>query len=383
MTARTSSHLGGLLLLFGLLGIAPSAWAQGAVGSGPLTSMLTETEPTVGVLGMGPVKVAPGIVVSQLGTDSNVFNEATNPKNDFVVSAIPDVSVFSRLRFIKISAYGGADLNYYKKYTSERSVGYIGRARVDLLLSRLFPFVGYGETKTRERPNSEIDVRADHLTTEESAGLGFQTSETSSIYAAAVRTTTHYEDAVQAGVELGQSLNHHTDDFNGGLRTALTPLTTLTLRGGYRRDLFVHEPARNADSRYLDGSFSFLPQATINGVATIGFQDFKATDPLVKPYRGVTGSLGISYSFLEIGRLNFTAVRNLEYSFDTAEAYYVTTSVYLTYTQRLRGAVDAQVRGGHSVFDYGNRAGPDLGRTRSTSSRAGSAIIFATGRASQ
>ncbi len=359
MRTRTAGYPGlyGVLIFMGLIWSPAESSAQGAVGAGPLTSILTDTEPVAGILNMGPVKLAPGITISQIGTDSNVFHEAENPKQDFIVAGRPDVSVFTRLRFIKVSAYGGAELNYFKTYKSERSVGYAGRARVDLLLSRLFPFVGYGQTKTRERPNSEIDTRANNLQTEKSGGLGFRLSETSSVYASAGRMTTKYEEAFEEGVDLGRALNRHGDDFNGGVQLALTPLTTLTLRGGSRRDLFTGDPTRNSRSRYVNGAFSFAPDAVITGVATIGFQDFKADDPKVEPFRGLTGLVAVTYSLLEVGRLSFTSARSTEYSFDAAEAYYISTAFSLSYTHRLRGAIDAQVQGQRSLSDYGRREG--------------------------
>ena len=339
-----------------VLGAAARVQAQGAVGTGPLTAPLADAEPTSGVLRAGPVRLAPGITVSQMGTDSNVFNEAVDPKDDFVIAAIPDVSFFTRLRFVKVSAYGGADLNYFRTYTGERSAGYIGRARVDLLLGRLFPFVGYGQNRRRERPNSEIDTRANQVQTEKSAGLGFELSPTSAIYVSAIRSTTEFQNAVQSDVDLGQSLNRTSEDFNGGVRTALTPLSTLTLRGGLKRDLFVAVPERNADARYFDASFNFVPQAVINGTATVGYTDFQPTDPGVKPYRGLTTSVALTYPLLEIGRLHFVALRSVEYSFDAAEAYYIQMSYMLNYTQRLVGDVDANVQGSRAFFDYGSTA---------------------------
>jgi len=308
-------------------------------------------------MSMGPVKLAPGITISQIGIDSNIFHEAENPKEDFIASGKPDVSVFTRLRFLQVSAYAGAEVTYFQKYTDERSVGYAGRARVDFLLSRLFPFVGYGQTKSRERPNSEIDTRANGVQTEKSGGVGFRLSDTSTVYVSANRMTTRYEEAFEDGVDLGQSLNRHGDDFNGGVRTALTPLTTLTLRGGYRKDLFTGDQTRNAESRYLNASFSFAPQAAFTGVATIGYQDSRYEDPKIQPFQGLTASVSVAYPVLEIGRLSLTAVRATEYSFDATDAYFMSTVFNLTYTQRLRGAIDAQVQGGRSLSDYGNREG--------------------------
>jgi hypothetical protein len=64
----------------------------------------------------------------------------------------------------------------------------------------------------------------------------------------------------------------------------------------------------------------------------------------------------LAYPFLEIGRFNLFLSRSVEYSFDTAEAYYVERTASLSYTHLLFGSnVDAQVRGSYSLFDYDAR----------------------------
>ena len=115
------------------------------------------------MLRIGPVRLAPGVTIREIGYDSNVFDETAEegPKDDWVAAATPDVALFTRLRLIRISAYGGSELTYYHEYESERSVGYAVRGRVDFLLSRVRPFVGVGRTQTQERANGEIDTRAD------------------------------------------------------------------------------------------------------------------------------------------------------------------------------------------------------------------------------
>ena len=62
-------------LIVGLLGDVADAGAQINVGTGPLTGTLAETEPTAGVLSFGPLKAAPGLIIRELGWDSNVFAE--------------------------------------------------------------------------------------------------------------------------------------------------------------------------------------------------------------------------------------------------------------------------------------------------------------------
>ena len=84
-----------------VVGGGARAGGQGSVGSGPLTGALTDIEPTTGVITIGRVRLAPGVVVREIGWDSNVFDEAENPKEDFVVSVAPDAALFTRLRFLQ------------------------------------------------------------------------------------------------------------------------------------------------------------------------------------------------------------------------------------------------------------------------------------------
>ncbi len=338
----------------GLVGVAPDAVAQVNVGSGPLTGMLAEVEPTAGVLSLGPVKVAPGLIIRELGWDSNVFDqpESESPKEDYLAAFQPDVSMFARTRFFKVSAFAGLDLNYFKEYTSENSTGHILRGRVDVLLSRLRPFIAGGETKTRTRPNGEIDVRADRKDNELSGGLSFDFGAHSMVYGAAILTNNAFEDAFEDGVNIGETMTREGNDYSAGMRTELTPLLALTVLGGYHEDLFEYVPERNTDGYYATAQLRFAPEGLINGDASFSYRTMNAVDPLVRGFRGLVGNLALSYALMEMGRFNLALGRNLQYSFDTAEAYYVANTFSLGYTHRVVGPLDVQVRGARSRFVY-------------------------------
>jgi hypothetical protein len=345
-------------LLVGAVAIATApASAQGAVGSGPLTSTLPDKEPQSGVIRLGALRVTPGLTIREIGHDDNVFNEAINPKEDWVVAGRPDILVFARLPLAQIAAYAGSEMQWYNTYESERSIGYEYRGRVDFLLSRLFPFVGGGTTHNRTRPNGEIDVRADQRTDELSGGIGYSLAEHASMFGAAIQSRIRYEDAFEDGVDLSQTLDHRSNEYQGGLKTDLTPLLSLQLRGSYREDKFDDDPTRNGDMRMGSAVFTFDPAAVISGVLSINYQDYQPVDPLVEPFRGVTGSGFITYPLLEIGRFNFGYNRSTEYSFDTREGYYVDNTLRAIYTQRLLGEVDLQGQAARSNLDYGQRAG--------------------------
>ena len=79
-----------VLIIMGVLWVGVDARAQSAVGAGPLTASLPDTEPTTGVLMVGPIRFAPGLTVREIGYDSNVFDEPPerSPKEDYVLSAM-------------------------------------------------------------------------------------------------------------------------------------------------------------------------------------------------------------------------------------------------------------------------------------------------------
>jgi hypothetical protein len=333
------------------------ATAQSAVGQGPLTSTLADAEPVSGVLAVGPVKLAPGVTVREIGWDSNVFDEPEeeSPKEDWVAAAQPDVSIYSRLRFVRLSAYAGAELTYYRTYESERSVGHAVRGRADFLLSRVRPFVGGGTTETRTRPNGEIDARADRQVDELSGGLAFDLSPTSLIYGSAAQSSERYEDALEDGVNLSQSLTREAINYQFGLKTDITPLLSMQVFGSYHQDEFEFEPIRNSDSRMASAVFRFAPDAVVSGTVNATFRDMTFADPGLEPFRGFTGTAALVYPFLEVGRFSVALSRVVEYSFDSLEGYYIEQSATGSYTHRLFGDVDAQVRGGRATFKYDAR----------------------------
>ena len=332
----------------------PPAFAQAPnVGAGPLTGSLTDAEPTSGALRVGPVSLAPGVVIRELGWDSNVFGEPADPKEDFVASIAPDVAAFTRLRFLQLSAYGGGVFNYFQTYTQERSAGHNVRARADLLLSRLRPFVAGGRARSRTRPNGEIDVRADRLEEEISGGVAFELSRYGLVYGAANRLSTSFRDAFEDGVNLALTLNRDTYQYSGGVRTELTPFLAMTVAAGYLEDRFKADPIRNADSRQLTVNFRIAPQAVVTGQLTVGFTDFKPVHPDVRPFRGLIAGVALVYPFMEAGRFGIEATRRNEFSFDAEDAYFIDNTIGLSYTHRLFGDVDAQVKGAKSWFDYG------------------------------
>ena len=199
-------------------------------------------------------------------------------EDDFVLEAMPDVAMFSRLRFFKVSAYAGAELNYYHKYQSEQSIGHALRGRVDLLLSRRAAVRwgrAYQDPDAAERRNRRArqpDGRGTVWWSRVRTGpdlLGVRGRR----FAPRALTKTRSEE----DVDLAQSLTREGMDYSGGVRTDLTPLTALTVSAGVREDTFVFSLRFGTPTAaMITATLKLDAAAVVTGAVTVGFNDFNA-----------------------------------------------------------------------------------------------------------
>jgi hypothetical protein len=90
----------------------------------------------------GFIRFTPSLDLTNLGVDTNVFNELDDPKDDFTVTFGPKAEFWSRLGLAGAS-YGrrGVDYQYFQEYDSQRSFGHRRScvSSVDLGASRRLP----------------------------------------------------------------------------------------------------------------------------------------------------------------------------------------------------------------------------------------------------
>jgi hypothetical protein len=175
----------------------------------------------------------------------------------------------------------------------------------------------------------------------------------SRVYVAGARTETRFEDPeASGGLRLADALSRTSDLARLGLLMRLTPFTTLTVDGGVQRDRFLRSPSRDSDSRMASAQLEFSPDAIIRGRARVGYRDFDPADPALGRYRGLTALAGVRVAGIPSARLDVDATRDVEYSFDEAEGYFIQSGVLVTYTNHLVGPWDVQVRAGRRWLDY-------------------------------
>jgi hypothetical protein len=302
---------------------------------------------------LGPVYATPRFAVKEFGVDTNVFNNQEE-KKDFTFTFVPRADVwvpFGRRALLTTGV--GSDVVFYQHYASERSINPEIRQRADVFVGRITPFVEAGYLRTRQRPNYEIDARS--LRHERTLRGGVNVRLFTKIgveVASEYRPVTYAADASFNDVNLRETLNRTTTTHSIVARYAATPLTTFVLRAETGRDRFELAPLRDADSvRFVPG-VEFKPRALISGSAHIGFQRFSPLSSSLEPFSGVVAATTLSYTIRGATRVTVNVDRDLTYSYEHVQPYFVMDGYGLTVRRQIVGSIDAIAGMQHQRFSY-------------------------------
>ena len=121
------------------------------------------------------------------------------------------------------------------------------------------------------------------------------------------------------------------------------------------QDRFEFSPLRDSDSNRVTGTLKF--HARLAGTASFGYRDFQPLGPAVPAYRGPTANVDMSVRPFGATRFGVQMTRDLEYSYEIAQPYYVLTGTILSVTQGLSGPFDIVGRYGIQELAYQGRLG--------------------------
>jgi hypothetical protein len=301
----------------------------------------------------GPIGLNPTLTISNFGIDSNIFNDSTDPQSDFTTTITPRLQARLRAGRTLFTGNLATGFVYYQKFDDQRTVDYQADGRFDADLDWFKPYATASLVDTRERLNAEIDVRAPRTQTALAAGARFVFSQRT----AAVVNVRHSQLAFEQGttfdgVPLDETLNSDTNTFEGGLEFYLTPLTTLTVTAARQEDRFESSPERDADSFRLLPTLKMEAPAIVQGSLAVGYRQFKPLNPDLPDYTGLIVQGSLTHTIGERTKLDFTATRDVQYSFEITEPYYVTTGFRLTVTQQITDPLDVRATAGRDRLDY-------------------------------
>ena len=308
----------------------------------------------------GPLALKSTIALTNLGVDSNVFNEADadQPESDFTMTFSPNTDVWLRMGRTWITGAAQIDWVYYNKFVSERAANSAFRIGVDRTFNRVSMKANARRLSTRDRPGYEIDLRAQRFETQYDGEATVRVMSKTSIGATGFRRQTEFDEtATFSAANLSRELDRTTSGAGFVVRQALTPLTSVALDVTREQERFVTSTFRDSDSTKAMGNVTFQPLALINGTASIGVRLFDPVPADVPAFNGVITAVSLSYSLLGTTRFGVQATRDIQYSFEFDQPYYLESGVTASVQQQVLGPFDLLGRIGTRGLAYTDRIG--------------------------
>lgn len=345
---KVSIQLVGLLAL-GVLCSSPAAEAQF------LPAPTVTTNPR---LHLGPFDLTPTVSLSNVGIDTNLFNEAeaSDPQRDVAMTFAPQTDIAAHMGRGWLIGSVRQDWLWFRQYRDQRSANGLYRGSWYVPLNRVTWLVEGSYLRSRERPNAEIDLRADRrerggtVTTEVRAWprtlLGGRIEH---------RDVKFRERELFGGQNLGEELDRARISGTASIRYELTPLTSVAFEASAFDEQFVAASWRSAKSTQFAAGLRFDPSAFVKGHVLVGYREFALKSDTVPAYAGATFAMNLNSIVGTSTRLAFEGVRDVEYSFDPERPYYVLSGASGSVTRRLFGPVDVQARLGWRSLAYQTR----------------------------
>jgi hypothetical protein len=309
---------------------------------------------------VGRLMLNPTIALTNLGVDTNVFNEADEraPKHDFTLTVTPQTDLWLRMGRSRVTGNVKEDLVWYQEFAGERSANNSLEVGWLLPLNRLVLHADTAYLRTRDRPGFEIDARSQRTELAYHGSVEIRARPKVFVGIRGDRTTTSFDSvATFNGVSLRDALNRTVTREAVTIRQQLTPLTAVTLDVGRSQDRFEFSPLRDSDSTNVSVGVQLDKFALIKGSASVGYRDFQPVSPSLPAYKGATAAADLSYVAFGRTRVGVEAMRDVQYSFDINEPYFLLTGVTGSLAQRIGRPVDLVGRIGVQQLDYRDRIG--------------------------
>jgi len=318
----------------------------------------TVPDPAETRLRFGPLLVNPTLSLTNAGVDTNTFHEAEieNPKKDFNIVVTPEAALWMRFGRTWFNGLLREDLVWFRTYSSERSGN--GRYAVGWFvpLTRVTIDTHANWTRTRERPAPEIDSRSDRRQQAAGASIEIRALPGTFFGARVNRAEVDFDEASTFdGVNLHDELNRVSTSEALTVRHELTPLTSLTLDLVQAQDRFDFSPDRDSDSSKVLAGVKLDPFALISGTVQVGYRRFEPKSPGLDGFDGVVVQAGLTYVLRDSTKVTVSGSRDLQYSYDADQPYYLQSGLSGSVSQRIHGPVDVEARAGSQRLAYSTR----------------------------
>ncbi len=329
------------------LPILATAWA---------VSLMVAPTPTLAQEGirLGPARLAPSFVASNIGIDTNVYNDPVDPEQDVTANLGSNLQIYVPIGGTRLSGRAGAGYTYFHEFASQRSLNIDTFLQWTVPLNRVSPLVSYAFTRSRGRPNLEIDERVEHRTSSLIVGTGIRLSSRAGLGIEFNRNRFVFGDDAQfLGTSLQSTLNRTAEGVGLSFTHRLTALTRLGVTADVNRQLFDFAQGRGVGKTYsIRPTVQFAPTALIHGTAEVGYGRFDDGSVNTPDFTGVMASVDLASTVRGSTRFSVRVARQVSASFTDADPYYVQTNVAFSVGQRLTDRWDLNAGLRREWLDY-------------------------------
>jgi hypothetical protein len=291
---------------------------------------------------IGPLALNPTIELLNLGIDTNVFNEpGDQKKRDFTFTLSPRTDAWLQVGRAWLTGNIREDILWYQKYDTERAANTLGTLGVLAPLNRIAAAANVSYLDAKERPGFEIDRRARRKEAGVSGTVEVRALARTYFGVQGSRKTVRFnEGETFLDVDLREELNRTTTDGSVVVRHQLTPLTSIAFDAGRSEDRFTFSSLRNSTSTTAGVQVTFDPAALIKGSARVGYRSFRPDASDVTNYKGSVAAVKLSYVPLSTTKFDVQVGRDVQYSIDVNQPYYLQTGFGASIAQQIFGPVD-------------------------------------------
>jgi hypothetical protein len=306
---------------------------------------------------LGPLALKSRFALTNLGTDSNVFNQWVDPVSDLTMTLTPVTDAWLRFGKTWLTGTARVDWVYFNRYRSERSANTNYRVGIVRAQSRVRVTANASRKSTRDRPSFEIDVRSQSY--QKSFDMEAAVRALTRTYLGVKgshQTITFERDAEFFGVNLARELARVLTSEAVFVKHGLSPLTYVTLEVGRDGGRFPYVLGKDGYSTRYQTSVEFRPGALISGSAMFGYKHFSPVSREIPEYRGPITQAALSYK-MPNGTTVIGGVvsQDLVYSYNPSQPYYLQTMSAGNLSQQIAGPLDVTARYERQRLAYRDR----------------------------
>ena len=305
-------------------------------------------------LRLGPLALAPSIAVTNLGWDSDVFQEGGESAGDFTATTTPQVQGWMRLGQARIRGRGAVAFTYFQTYASERSTDTDFAGRLDWRLARVTPYVSGRWVNAKQRFGFEVDDRIRRRETTGTGGVNVAVGARTTVDVSGGRTEFRYDHSAEPQDPFVSEFDDYTSD-GGSLEVEheLTALTSMSVTMYGSQDRFDEAPERDTDRVGINAGLELRPFALVSGGIYVGWLRMDLVESTGSSFSGLVTYGNLGYTLLGTTRFTVEVQRDVQYSAIRNQQAYLLAGVSGSVNHRLGDTWDIGARTGRHKMSYG------------------------------